>query len=105
MLNCNQPVTNREQLAGKRLRTDGSQWSRWAQQFGASPVTLSGNEAFEALDQGVVDCVIISAPDLESLGIIDATTDITTNTPGGPDPHEVRRHNGHKLPAMFRARS
>lgn len=83
MLNCNQPVTNREQLAGKRLRAAGSQWSRWAQKFGASPVTLSGNEAFEALDQGVVDCVIISAPDLENLGIIDATTDITTNIPGG----------------------
>lgn len=83
MLNCNQPVTNREQLNGKRLRAAGSQWSRWAEKFGATPVTLSGNEAFEALDQGVVDCVIISAPDLENLGIIDATTDITTNIPGG----------------------
>lgn len=83
MLNCNQPVTTVEQLQGKRLRAAGSQWSRWAKAFGASPVTLSGNEAFEALEQGVVDCVIISAPDLENLGIIDATTDITTNVPGG----------------------
>ncbi|MBA1145469.1 C4-dicarboxylate TRAP transporter substrate-binding protein [Ectothiorhodospiraceae bacterium WFHF3C12] len=83
MLNCNEPVTNAEQLEGKRLRAAGSQWSRWAEEFGATPVTLSGNEAFEALDQGVVDCVIISAPDLENLGIIDATTDITTNVPGG----------------------
>lgn len=83
MLNCSKPVTTVEDLAGKRLRAAGSQWSRWAQKFGASPVTLSGNEAYEALDQGVVDCVVISAPDLENLGIIEATTDITTDMPGG----------------------
>lgn len=83
MLNCSQPVTTVKQLKGKRLRSAGSQWSRWAENFGATPVTLSGNEAFEALEQGVVDCVIISAPDLENLGIIDATTDITSDMPGG----------------------
>ncbi|MFW5823650.1 MAG: hypothetical protein ACOCVV_01640, partial [Marinobacter sp.] len=83
MLNCSEPVTTLEDLEGKRLRSSGSQWSRWAEKFGASPVTLSGNEAYEALDQGVVDCVVISAPDLENLGIIEATTDITTDLPGG----------------------
>lgn len=83
MLNCSEPVTTVEDLDGKRLRAAGSQWSRWAEEFGASPVTLSGNEAYEALDQGVVDCVVISAPDLENLGIIEATTDITTDVPGG----------------------
>ena len=83
MLNCSEPVTTVEELKGKRLRAAGSQWSRWAQTFGASPVTLSGNETFEALEQGVVDCAIISAPDLENLGIIEATTDITIDVPGG----------------------
>lgn len=83
MLNCNEPVTTTEDLKGKRLRVSGSHWSRWAQKFDASPVTLSGNESFEALDQGVVDCVVISAPDLENLGIIEATTDITADVPGG----------------------
>ena len=83
MLNCSEPVTTIEDLKGKRLRMSGSQWSRWAQKFDASPVTLSGNETFEALDQGVVDCAVISAPDLENLGIIEATTDITVDVPGG----------------------
>jgi TRAP-type C4-dicarboxylate transport system substrate-binding protein len=83
MLNCSEPVTTIEDLEGKRLRLSGSQWSRWAQRFDASPVTLSGNETFEALDQGVVDCAVISAPDLENLGIIEATTDITVDVPGG----------------------
>lgn len=83
MLNCREPVTTVEQLRGKRLRAAGSQWSRWATGFGATPVTLSGNDAMEALSQGVVDCVIISAPDLENLGIIEATRHITTDMPGG----------------------
>lgn len=83
LLNCREPVTTVAQLEGKRLRAAGSQWSRWATSFGATPVTLSGNEAMEALSQGVVDCVIISAPDLENLGIIEATRHITTDMPGG----------------------
>lgn len=83
VLNCNKPVTSTASLRGKRLRAAGSQWSRWAQAFGATPVTLSGNEAFEALNQGIVDCVIISLPDLVNLGVIDATTDITPELPGG----------------------
>ncbi|WP_339799428.1 C4-dicarboxylate TRAP transporter substrate-binding protein [uncultured Marinobacter sp.] len=83
MLNCNTPVTSVADLRGKRLRAAGSQWSRWATGFGATPVTLSGNDAMEALSQGVVDCVLISAPDLENLGIIEATTNITTDMPGG----------------------
>ncbi len=82
-LHCNAPVTTAADLEGKRLRTSGSQWSRWARHFDATPVTLSGNEAFEALSQGVVDCVIISAPDLANLGIIDATSDTTMAVPGG----------------------
>lgn len=83
VLNCNKPITSVKDLKGKRLRSAGSQWSRWATSFGATPVTLSGNEAFEALNQGIVDCVIISLPDLANLGVIDATTDITPEAPGG----------------------
>ncbi|MCK7542746.1 C4-dicarboxylate TRAP transporter substrate-binding protein [Marinobacter bryozoorum] len=82
-LTCTKPVTNREQLEGARLRVAGSHWSRWAQAFGATPVTLSSNEAAEALSQGVVDCVVISAPELTNLGLFEHVTDITMSFPGG----------------------
>ncbi|MCC5856708.1 MAG: C4-dicarboxylate TRAP transporter substrate-binding protein [Ectothiorhodospiraceae bacterium] len=82
-LHCNAPVRTLEELQGKRVRAAGSQWSRWANEFGATPVTMSGNEALEALRQGIVDCVIISTPDLANLGIIEATTDTTIDVPGG----------------------
>lgn len=82
-LTCTEPVTNREQLEGTRLRVAGSHWSRWAEEFGATPVTLSSNEAAEALSQGVVDCVVISAPELTNLGLFEHVTDITMSIPGG----------------------
>ncbi len=81
---CNTPVDSIDSLENKRLRIGGSaQWSRWAEHFGASPVTLSGNEALEALSQGVVDCVVISAPDLFNLGVHEATEHTTMAIPGG----------------------
>lgn len=82
-LMCTEPVTNRDQLAGARLRVAGSHWSRWAEAFGATPVTLSSNEAAEALSQGVVDCVVISAPELTNLGLFEHVSDITLSVPGG----------------------
>jgi TRAP-type C4-dicarboxylate transport system substrate-binding protein len=63
-LNCSKPVRNEAELKGKRLRVAGSHWSRWARAMGAQPVTMSSNEALEALKQGVVDCVVVSLPEL-----------------------------------------
>jgi TRAP-type C4-dicarboxylate transport system substrate-binding protein len=82
-LNCSKPVRSEAELKGKRLRVAGSQWSRWALTMGAQPVTMSANEALEALKQGVVDCVVVSVPELTNLGIIDAVSDVTTGVPGG----------------------
>ena len=63
-LTCTRKVTTMDELKGTRLRVAGFHWSRWAEAFGAVSVTLSSNEAAEALSQGVVDCVVISAPEL-----------------------------------------
>lgn len=86
-MHCREPVNSIQTLERKRLRIGGSaQWSRWAEYFNASPVTLSGNEAMEALSQGVVDCVVISAPDLFNLGVHEATRHTTMSVPGGVMP-------------------
>lgn len=82
-LNCNKPVRNEQELKGKRLRVAGSHWSRWARAMGAQPVTMSSNEALEALKQGVVDCVVVSIPELTNLGLIEAVSDVTVEVPGG----------------------
>lgn len=82
-LTCTRKVTTMDELKGARLRVAGSHWSRWAEVFGAVPVTLSSNEAAEALSQGVVDCVVISAPELTNLGLFEHVSDITMAIPGG----------------------
>lgn len=80
---CTSPVVSVQDLQGKRIRTGSSAWARWAQHFGASGVSLSGNEIYEALNQGVVDCAAISATELSGLGLMDAVRHITMTVPGG----------------------
>lgn len=80
---CNKPVTSLAQLRGKRLRAAGSNWSRWAQELGATPVTMSHNDVYEAISQGVLDCTMQSVPELTLINLMEITTDITMNVPGG----------------------
>lgn len=80
---CNKPVVTPADLRGKRLRVAGAQWSRWASHFGATGVSLTGNEVYEALGQGVVDCTIQSNPELGNFALKDVVTDITLGVPGG----------------------
>lgn len=83
MLLCNKPMRTQADLKGARLRAGGAAWARWAREMGATPASMSGNEVFEALHQKVVDCAIISAPELSGLNLKDAVTHITTDLPGG----------------------
>lgn len=80
---CTKPVISVSDLKGKRMRAGGAQWARWAQHFDASSVSLPGNEIFEALNQGVVDCTVQAATELTGLGLMDAIKHITMTVPGG----------------------
>lgn len=83
MLLCNAPVTTVEDLDGKRLRHGGANWSRWAEAMGASPVSMSVNEMYEGISQGVLDCTIQSTPELTIFKMMEVVSDITTDIPGG----------------------
>lgn len=83
MLLCNKSMRTQADVKGARLRAGGAAWARWAREMGATPTSMPGNEVFEALHQKVVDCAIISAPELSGLNLKDAVTHITTDVPGG----------------------
>lgn len=83
---CNEPVETEADLKGMRLRVGASNWSRWAESVGASPVTMSANEMFEALGQGVVSCIVLASPEIHNFGLTDVVTDINMDVPGGPMP-------------------
>ncbi len=80
---CNTAVKSVSDVQGKRMRVAGSHWSRWASHFGGSSVSLTINEVFEALNQGVVDCVVQSAPELINLRLIEHATYVNMDVPGG----------------------
>ena len=83
VLLCTQPVRSVEDLKGKTFRAGASNFGRWAEHFGGTKVSIPGNEIYEAMSQGVVDCTMISAPELLNLQLIDVTKYITTGVPGG----------------------
>lgn len=80
---CNKPVSTLEDIKGKRLRIGGAQWARWANAVGATPVSVPQHETYEALSQGVVDCTVHSAPELTIVKLMEVTSDMTPNMPGG----------------------
>lgn len=80
---CNTPVRTLEEIKGKRLRIGGAQWARWANAVGATPVSIPQHETYEALSQGVVDCSVHSAPELTIVKLMEVTSDMTPNMPGG----------------------
>lgn len=80
---CNKPVRTEAELKGKRMRAGAANWSRWAKHMDTNPISMTGNEMYEALSQGVVDCIILSAPEIHNFGLMDVITDITMAVPGG----------------------
>ena len=49
------PVKSVADLKGMKIRTGASAYSRWAEHFGASSSTLSANEVYEGMSQGVIN--------------------------------------------------
>ena len=77
-----EPVRSLEDLEGMRLRSGGAPWSRWAENFGAVPVTLPVGDTFEAMSQGTIDGTMTSLGDLLSYRLVE-TTDYITMLPMG----------------------
>lgn len=82
ILQCMTPITSAADLQGKRIRAGGAFWARWAEAMGASGVSMSVNETFEGLSQGVLDCTANSASDLSNFSFIDVVKHLNLDVPG-----------------------
>lgn len=71
MLLTKEPVRTAEDLAGLRLRSGGAPYSRWAEHFGATPVSISVLETFEAMSQGTIDGTMASIGDLLAFRLVE----------------------------------
>ena len=82
-LHCSDEVTTLDQLKGKQVRTPSGYWAAWVEAMGAVSVFMSANEAFSALSQGVVDCVVFQPSDLLTTRLIDVVKSTTLGAPQG----------------------
>lgn len=80
---CMESITTVEQLQGKRIRAGGGSYSRWAAHFGATGVSMPGNEAYDAMSQGVLDCTANDIGQMLGSRYIDVAKAVTLGVPGG----------------------
>lgn len=71
------PVRTAEDLQGLRLRSGGAPFSRWAENFGATPVNMPVGEQFEGLNQGTIDGTMSSIVDMLSFRLVDVARYVT----------------------------
>lgn len=57
---CNKPISSLEDAKGMRARAIGAVWSDTAEALGMTPVAIAWNEAYEGLQRGVFDCMVIN---------------------------------------------
>lgn len=57
---CNTPISSLEDAKGKRARAIGAVWSDTVTALGMTPVSISWGEAYEGLQRGVFDCMVIN---------------------------------------------
>lgn len=83
MMLCTSPVKTLEDIKGKKFRSGSANFSRWAEHFGGVAVSLPGNDQYEAMGQGVIDCTMAAAPELTNYSLFDVTKAVTLTIPGG----------------------
>lgn len=83
VMQCAVPITSPEELKGVRIRAAGAYWARWAETVGAVPVSMSINETFEALNQGVLDCTASNTADFINYSFVDVVKHVYVGLPGG----------------------
>ncbi|MCA1307849.1 TRAP transporter substrate-binding protein DctP [Microbacterium esteraromaticum] len=66
---CTDPATTLDEVAGKRVRVAGAAWSAEAENLGMVPVDLPAAETYTSFQQGVIDCFMGGATDVDSLGL------------------------------------
>lgn len=80
---CRGDVSTMADLPGRRIRSGAANFTRWAEEAGATVVTLDSTEVFDAMSQGVLDCNMLSFGDMISNGLQDMVDSVLFGVPGG----------------------
>jgi TRAP-type C4-dicarboxylate transport system substrate-binding protein len=58
---CNKPINSVADFKGKRIRTYGFAYPALVHALGATPVSMSSSDGYQALERGILDCSPIDA--------------------------------------------
>lgn len=83
---CNAPISNLEDLKGKKIRASGRMTAILLEELGAEGITMAFSEVPGALERGVVDCAVTGAGSGYSAGWWESSTHLLTLPLGGWDP-------------------
>jgi len=82
-LMCSSPVATLDDLRGKTVRTGTADHSRFVEYFGGIAIAMSGNETYDALNTGNLDCTASVPENLLSLRFAEVTSHVTLMAPPG----------------------
>jgi TRAP-type transport system periplasmic protein len=57
---CNKPINSLDEAKGKRARAIGDVWSKSVEALGMSAISIAFNEAYEGLQRGIFDCMVLN---------------------------------------------
>lgn len=71
------PIRTVDDMAGVRIRTAGSVFTRFVEFLGGEPVQMPSSELFEGLSSGVIDATYSSTADLQNAQLFDVVKTVT----------------------------
>lgn len=72
-----QKITSIDDFKGKKIRSGGALWNRWAVAMGAVPASVSGDEQYDALNRGLLDITIASVATGKNYNLWDVAKTLT----------------------------
>lgn len=80
---CRTPVKSLADTRGKVLRSSTNNFRRWTEAVGATASSISGNEIFDGLSQGLIDCTVNAIGELSNFSLFEVVKGVTPGMPGG----------------------
>ncbi len=68
---CTEPFTTPDDLAGRVARVGGEPWATEVTELGMTPSFIPGNETYESLQRGIVDCNHADAGSITSQSLLE----------------------------------
>lgn len=80
---CAPPVQTLADMKGLSFRSGATNFTRWASHVGAATVSIPGNEMYDAMAQGLIDCTMLAINELVGVSLIDVVNNVMVGVPGG----------------------